>query len=64
MIGGANKLASNNASRTKLSASSIFLLVGMTVFYRRMKAAKSDIIRVRRRCKTPRELERRFLRDS
>jgi len=63
MIGGANKLASDNASRIKLSASSIFFVAGMTLFYRRTKATESDIIRVRLHCKTPRELENRSLHD-
>jgi hypothetical protein len=34
MIGGANTLASDNARRTKLSASSNFFRAGMAVFYR------------------------------
>ena len=52
IIGGTNKLASDNASSTKLSASSNFFLAGMTLFYRRTKVAESDIIRVRLRRKT------------
>jgi hypothetical protein len=52
MIGGANKLASDNASRIKLSASSNFFRAGMTLFYRRSNAAESDIIGARLHCKT------------
>ena len=63
MIGGTNKLASDNANRTKLSVSSNFFLAGMALFYRRIKAAESDIIRVGLHRKTPGELENSSLSD-